>query len=325
VVKVERSTRGVLLAGVLTNAIGIVINYSTSQTPAFIAANIWMAWGSLVVLTLTLLAVQLMPHERNADRHEPNDSARRRYTRSLADIEKLPISDKVRIRRVEYGEGPQKDVLEDPCTDDGEPIRLPHRFELTGSKRLGRTAVVYVITDLAYVQAIRPFQLHSTFVARCKLDRGGILPFVDIDAYHKGHIVIRSDTGAQGTIVAVEYFRGRSVARSAYLIAVRAGIRYPDDVWRSPRTGSAFLSTRDRETARVAFQSRQEGGLGSDVFACDVDGSALVNLTHKTEDSYDGLFRGSEEVAKWIDRTHLRLASHLAPQNGVRIVEDPRS
>jgi hypothetical protein len=40
-VKVERSGRRALLAGDLTNATGIVINYSTSKMPGFIAANIW--------------------------------------------------------------------------------------------------------------------------------------------------------------------------------------------------------------------------------------------------------------------------------------------
>ncbi|WP_158847747.1 hypothetical protein [Saccharothrix deserti] len=337
--KVERSARGVLLAGILTNATGIVINYSTSQVPGFIAANIRIAWVSLGVLTVALFAVQVKPWSREVDRYEPSDSVRRRYICTPTTIDNLPVSGDVRIDRLEYGEGPQKVVIDDlrayeldeissqptersSISNGGEPVRLPHRFVLTGSKRRGRASVVYIITDLAYVQAVRPLLLRSTFVARCKLDRGGILPFVDISAYHKGRVVVRSDVGAHGMIVAVEYFMGQPVARSRYIAAVRAGIRYPDDVWRSKRTGSPLLSTRDRETARVAFQSRQEGGLGSDVFVCDVDGGAMVNLTRKSQDSYDGLFRGSEEVAKWVDRSHLRIASHLAPQNGMRIVED---
>jgi hypothetical protein len=237
---------------------------------------------------------------------------------------------------VEYGEGPQQFTTDDlrdcELEDDwslltertpATPIRLPHRFVASCTKRFGRTAVVHIVTDIPYVQAVRPFQLRSSFVARCKMDRAGILPFVDLPAYHDGRIVVRSDAGAVGIVVAVEYRGDRPVARSRYVAGIRAGIRYPDDVWRSTRTGSAILSSPHAEMARVAFQSRQEGGLSSDVFVCDVDGGAMVNLTRKSMNSYDGLFRGREEVAEWVDRSHLRVASALAPQDGVRIVEDP--
>lgn len=338
----ERGARSAILVVLLTSAIGIVVNYSTSQTPGLIAENIWIAWALLCGFAVALVGVEILPLKRGSDDYEPNSTILLRYTRKIEDIDNLPVSRKLRIRSLQYGEGPQQVKIEDfqeselsddwrlttaesPWPDDVQPIQLPHRFVVTGSKSVGKAVAIHLVTDLAYVQAARALQLGSTFLARCKLDRGGILPFVDIDAYHKGRIVVRSETGAQAAIVAVEYFNGRPTARSRYLFVIRVGIRYPDDIWASKRTGSAILSTKNRDDARMAFQSRQQGGLASDVFACDVDGGRMVNLTEKTASSYDGFFRGTEEVVKWIDRNHLRVASHLASQNGVKIVRDPES
>lgn len=337
---VERGAPGIMLAAALTNAIAIMVNYSTSRTPDIVAENIWVAWLLLFALVAAYAILQFRAQSGKKDSYDPGPSIYSKYNRKASDIDILPVSDEVRIRCVEFGEGPQKVALSDLRefelaadqhisaepdwrTTTQEVLRLPHRFLVSGPRAIFGKTLVYVITDLAYVQAISTTPVGSTYVARCLLDRGGILPFIDIEEYHKGRVSPRSDVGARGLIVAVRFRRGRPVARSRYILCIRSGIRYPDDLWISPRTGSAILSEIHRDIARVAFQSRQEGGLSSDVFACDVNGSRMVNLTLKSENSYDGFFRGDTEVVQWNeDGRSLQIASQLAQKNGVRTVQD---
>jgi hypothetical protein len=338
--RAERGISGITLAAALTNAIAIMVNYSTSRPPDLIAENISLSWILLVVLIAAFVIVQTRALSSNSDAYDASPSTYKKYTRRASDIDTLPVSERVRIRCVEFGERPQKVTVSDlrafelesgwliSATPDWrtsahEALHLPHRFLVSAAKATFGKTLVYVITDLAYVQAASKANVGSTLLARCKLDRGGILPFLDIEAYHKGRVAVRSDLGARGLIVAVQFRRGEPVARSRYILGVRCGIRYPDDLWISSRTGSTVLSERHRDIARVAFQTRQEGGLGADVFACHVDGSRMVNLTRKSENAYDGFFRGDTEVVQWNDDgCSLQIASHLARKNGVRIVQD---
>lgn len=125
-------------------------------------------------------------------------------------------------------------------------------------------------------------------------------------------LCIRRWSGGVGILVAVEFVRQEPVGRSAYVLAVRKGIRYPDDVWSSIETGKPITSTHEADIsmARFIFQSRQPNGSSTDLFVADFDGKNLCNLTYKDEIAYDGLFDDAgNEVAFWLDEQTIQYCS----------------
>ncbi|WP_141561947.1 hypothetical protein [Micromonospora sp. WMMA1996] len=348
--RTERGVRRSLLAALVLTVTSIVVNYSTSQVPAFLAGNLWIAWTLTVLCVVGYLVLEFRPAADPAELGHVSPRVRRRHLRPALELDAIPVASNVRISAVEYGEGPQKRVLvpgRDLCvlpadwslaaagaanagrldmhtaltgTDLARATPLPHRFVVRGTCRAAATVVLHIITDLAYLQAVSGRPPQRRFAAVGLLDRGGILPYVDGVALHTGHVEVARSTGTPGLVVAVECVGGRPVSRTPYLLVVRAGIRYPEDVWLSPATGRPLLSDRDPDRARVAFESPQPNGLATDMFACDLDGRRMNNLTRKSVDSYDGFGDGTQVT--WVDQKHLRVFSELTPDQSTRIVQD---
>ncbi len=326
------------------------MNYSTSQVPTIIDRHLWVAWVLTALCAVGYLVLEFGPARSPTELAKVSTRSRRRYLLDSFDLDSIPVRDTVAVTAIQYGEGPQKRVLGRaelhalPAdwsllramgtrdrrevvlrtalseTDQAQATRLPHRLVVRGTKRWGTRLALYVITDLAYLQAVGGQPLRCQFAMVGLLDRGGILPYLDERALHAGQIEVRSAVGALGLIVVVEYRAGRPLSRSPYLLAVRAGIRYPQDVWLSPATGHPLVSAPEPHRARVAFESPQPNGLACDVYACDLDGRRMVNLTRKDHDSYDGL--GGGELAQWVDERHLQVVSQLASHQGKRVVPD---
>ncbi|MFC3502809.1 hypothetical protein ACFOOK_17765 [Micromonospora krabiensis] len=350
--RTERGIRRSLLAALALTVTSIVVNYSTSEVPAFLAGNLWIAWTLTGLCVSGYLLLEFRPDAPPGDLEQVSARARRRYLRTALELDSIPVGPTVEVTTVEYGEGPQRRVLvpdRDLCVlppqwslaeavgaggtravdlrtalseaDLARATPLPHRFVVRGTSRAATVVVLHIITDLAYLQAVAKRPLRRRFAGIGLLDRGGILPYLDTAALHEGRVEVVGTVGTLGLVVAVECAGGRPVSRSRYLLVVRAGIRYPEDVWLSPATGRPLLSDPEPRRARVAFESPQPNGLATDVFACAVDGRRMVNLTRKDLDSYDGF--GDGESAQWVDQRHLRVVSQLTPDRHTRIVQDP--
>jgi hypothetical protein len=109
---------------------------------------------------------------------------------------------------------------------------------------------------------------------------------------------------------AIEFENDQPVHRSKFLITVRKGIRYPEDVWASNKTGKPLTSTHDIKNSRFIFQSRMPNGSSWDVFVSDFDGQNMVNLTAKDVVSYDGICNGEGDVvAEWLNEREIRYCS----------------
>lgn len=183
--------------------------------------------------------------------------------------------------------------------DSRDTLAFPHEVLVSGVRDDPRRGIaLHLITDTAYLQGIDQSP-DSRFTVVCLLDRGGIAPFADEQP--SGEFVVRKRYGTIGLLVAVEFDGGIALSRSRYTCVVRMGIRYPDDIWVSQRTGGPLVAG-PREQSRFAFQSRQPNGLGWDVFVADFDGERMIDLTFKDHDGYSGFsFGNGEEAAEWLD------------------------
>jgi hypothetical protein len=278
------------------------------------------------------------------------------YTDQLRKIEKIQVDENFSISRIEYGEGPNliqvnADSLlkltpeaELPRPDrfavkalfmdnlnslrNNTDCHFPQEIRIFGRVTDDGTKSVaaYVCTDTFYFQDSQVVS-GKDFELTCKLDRGGIAAFVDAqngslideDSYSLGE-----GFGAISAIVVVAFDKfEHPIHRSAYTIAVRKGIKYPDDIWTSRKTNRPITNSNHGEplsTSRFVFQSAQPNGGCSDIYSANFDGSDMRNLTKKTTTAYDGFFdENDEEVVEWIDRTTIRYASRAS--GIIKIVE----
>ncbi|WP_040713027.1 hypothetical protein [Nocardia takedensis] len=297
------------------------VSAATRQLDAF-AADDHPAVAALTrTTTFTGHTKRVRPVAFSPDRSSrvgPTNRQRRRYLLEAAVIEQLPVDSGIRIDRLDYGIGPQRVSID---TIGVEPVFLPHRFTLTGTKRRGATAAVFIVSDIAYLGRVTR-RWSRSFTLPAELGLGGILPFLDAKAIHRNRVEVARETGELGRLVVVEFRSGVPVARSNHVDLLRRGILDPDDIWISRATGEPILSDEALSAARLAFQSKQPNGNSSDVFACDVDGSRLFNLTRKSFDSYDGFICDGREIVEWLTRGRLQIASQQAGE-GVRVVDDP--
>jgi hypothetical protein len=204
-------------------------------------------------------------------------------------------------------------------------VRLPRRFTVRGRRSRGSTVAVFLIAGVAYLQGVDRDRESDHYAVDCVLGRGGIADFVDRDGSPQdwNPLVLGGGLGAVGGILVVELAGSSPVRRSHHCIVVRAGIRYPDDVWLSERTGRPVVFEKDVASGRFLFQSRQPNGTSCDVFAADFDGLRLVNLTWKPQDAYDGFFdEAGREVAEWVGPGTARICSMRGGRRAIRTVED---
>ncbi|MEV0359423.1 hypothetical protein AB0H71_25545 [Nocardia sp. NPDC050697] len=322
----QRRPMQIAFGMIMLGAGAIFTNYATSDKPGWVSAIGPLIW--LVVAATILLAIAAQPgflrrRTRLAlpvDRPVsiPTPTQRAKYVLPGEVIDRLPVRTSIRIDRVEYGVGARKIRID---VTESETLSLPHAFTAIGTKMRHSTIALILISDRAYLAGVSAYWT-TKFEIDAFAGRGGIEPYLDVarlDA--SGEIWVITDTGAPGRIVAVEFRSGVPTARSNYADFVRRGIRYPDDVWRSTVTGQPIMQEKRQ---RVAFVSHQPHGTSSDVFACNVDGSDMVNLTEEKKDSYNGFHQGTVEVAKWVDENNLKIASmHSLGNFRRRIVRDP--
>ncbi len=265
------------------------------------------------------------------------------YSNFEIHVEKIPVSESLIINEIKYGEGSQiehKDSSELLILDS--EIKLPKKFipsegreayiikslfneqelnnfkinkllhypreiVVTGQKTESRnTIATYICADTFYFQNCDQNLSNEVFEVNCRLGRGGISDFVDRrGGFQNDNIFTLGDgLGAIIAIVAVEFDGKEPICRSKYIVAVRAGIRYPDDIWRSKKTNKPITSGDDNHisNARFIFQSRQPNGSSSDIFVADFNGERMYNLTERNEVAYDGFFdEKGNEVARWVD------------------------
>lgn len=309
----------------------------------FLEAKRCERWDMGIEYLITRL-MEIMEDDRNANME------------AAGSIEALPELRSIRITDISFGEGASRihygksDLLELPAGTvlpteyvpyDGqerhvlknllkEPIAdaaarskvfVPRTFSLSGKKRgLGTKIAVFVCTDVFYVFASDHRIDADSFEVSGVLGRGGIAEFVDKagEVQNWNKYIVGDGIGGAGVLTAVEFREGKPVGRSPFVLVVRKGIRYPDDVWRSQQTGKPIVSEQgdDISTARFLFESRQPNGMSTDIFIADFNGARMCNLTLKDETAYDGLFNDQgEEIAKWVDA---RTVQYCSMREGLR-------
>lgn len=260
----------------------------------------------------------------------------RRYIKNIEkDVESLSVDGDLVINEVEYGEGSQiYNIKEDflmyldsktklpKSLNTSEEYYLKYFFEnpnksaifnnkklcfprviTVKGKRSKKNSViaVYICTDIFYLQNYEYSLEDDCFEISCYLGRGGIAELV--------HNPFSLDIGfgAVGAIVAVEFENMVPLHRSKYILSVRKGIRYPDDIWWSKKTGKPIISSSGN---RFIFQSKQPNGNSTDIFVADFNGDNIYNLTYKKETAYDGFFDdGGNEVAIWVNKNTIQYCS----------------
>jgi hypothetical protein len=191
---------------------------------------------------------------------------------------------------------------------EDESVVVPREFVLVGRRTTRGNAVAAInCTDIFYFHDVDDRTEGLDFTLACTLGRGGISDFVDpTGTLHESHPALKGlPVGAIGALTVVEFENKRPIYRSPFIVLIRKGIRYPSDLWQSPKTGRPIVNTRARTIteARFLFQSRQDNGTGTDVFAADFDGSRMCSLSRKPFTASDGLRdRLGNFVGRWIDK-----------------------
>jgi hypothetical protein len=124
--------------------------------------------------------------------------------------------------------------------------------------------------------------------------------------------------GGIGILVAVEFDGEHPMCRSRYIVIVRKGVRYPDDIWFSKRTNNPITQPghTDLSEARFVFQSREPYSASFDIFIAKFDGTSMYNLTEDNHAADDSFFDSEgNEVVEWVDEKRIRYSSM---QGGVR-------
>jgi hypothetical protein len=210
--------------------------------------------------------------------------------------------------------------IKDPASRDKE-IYVPHVVLVRGErpeKYKNLPVLVHVCTDIPYKQQT-DYQPSGSFEARCLIDTGGIAPFVDERGnFHKKiRRRVKKDVGCAAAIVAVAYAEGSPLFRSEYILVVRKGIRYPDDVWRSrkgngPPICSVPVNCENsdlRNGGRFIFESREPDGASTDVFVADYNGDNMCNLNAGEPSAWDGFHENGNEVACWTPDGKIRFCT----------------
>jgi len=213
--------------------------------------------------------------------------------------------------------------------ETNKKLHFPRTIKIKGQKsQLGTSVAAYICTDIFYFQDYDYNLKVKSFQINCLLGRGGISEFVDRygNFQNKNIFVIGNGLGAIAALVVVEFENEKPVHRSRYVILARAGIRYPDDLWRSKITGKPLTSIQEQDIsgARFIFQSRQPNGSGTDIFVSNFNGENMYNLTWKNESAYDGFFDDDgNEVAKWIDQKTIQYCSMTKGRREIKKAIDP--
>jgi hypothetical protein len=208
------------------------------------------------------------------------------YFKWLRHIEEIEVDESIAVNAIAYGEGTQIETIgEHELLTLQKEVKLPQEFtalfneqQLQMLRDNGRlhfprnitvrgqrshqdtTVAVYICTDTFYFQEYdRPN--NDMFEVCCVLDRGGIAAFVDKygNLQKKGKFPFGDEFGGVGAIVAIEFRSSQPICRSRFVIVIRRGIRYPDDIWLSARTNRPITSVvnGDITKSRFIFQSRQ--------------------------------------------------------------------
>jgi len=252
-------------------------------------------------------------------------------------IDKTRIEASLVVTSISYGEGAQRQVIPrnrlhvlPPSIklrdDNNEPISLvdlffkvttgpsptdkkmfvPHAVVVKGKKPESFEHVpvlVHVCTDVPYVEQQANEQKDGSFEAPCLIGMGGIVPFVDDygNLRPRGPLDVGDGIGCVAAIVAVAYSGGRPFRRSRYVLVARKGIRYPDDIWCSIKSGRPICSKEgDISNARFIFQSPEPNGSSCDVFVANYNGGNMCNLNSGEPSAWDGFYaENGEEVACW--------------------------
>jgi succinate dehydrogenase flavin-adding protein (antitoxin of CptAB toxin-antitoxin module) len=206
----------------------------------------------------------------------------------------------------------------------------PREIRVHGRRsQLGTHLALYVIADQVYFQGYaRTIPNEKVSSVRCGIGRGGISDFVDRHGnfQDRNDFVVGNGLGAMVAIVAVEFADDAPIGRSPYVIVVRKGIRYPDDIWLSNKTNKPITSADndDISRARFVFQSRQLDFGSTDIYAADFNGSNMVNLTDDNPEAYDGFFDDNgDEIVAWINNNTIRYSSMRDGQREVIEKVDP--
>ncbi|MEK7342774.1 MAG: hypothetical protein AABZ73_03015 [Pseudomonadota bacterium] len=238
------------------------------------------------------------------------------------DIDALPVDPDWRFDEAHYGEGVQKIAVPgrslfwlpsaEQLTDaNGERRALtdffpaesdaldalslqhhlffPRRIVVHGMKRRDAVVRLYACTDQPYVNEDYRDDPEQ-FESEALLGLGGIAAFVNRDGSLRERSAgeMGKGLGCVVALVAVAYVHRRPRYRTPYCLMIRKGIRYPDDVWINPATGSPVWSGPEPLSSRFLFQSREAKGSSTDMFAADFNGARLFNLNEQDETAWDG-------------------------------------
>jgi len=206
-------------------------------------------------------------------------------------------------------------------------IFFPHEIYVSGVKRDRNWAVlVHICTDIPYPSDPAE-EAGNVFRARCLIELGGIAPFVD----RHGTIRPRRDLGLGGehgdatVIAAVAYHGGVPQCRSRYFLIVRKGVRYPEDVWLSTRTGRPICPREgDISGQRFVFQSREAKGGSTDIFVADYNGGRMCNITAHDVVAWDGFVNESgNEVVQWTEDGQVQFYSTVNGKGFGEVITRP--
>ena len=234
-----------------------------------------------------------------------------------ASLDSLPINPQLTITSISYGEGAQQRTVNLDqlyvlsaetrfVADDGTRVNLvelalsqqggldtvsrtkqifaPALITVNGRKfgeAQNYPTLVYVYTDIPYLGRHPRNQSNHSFQAICHVGMGGIAAFVDNfgDLRPRSEFEIGHDLGCVAVIFAVSYAGRTPAFRSSGILLIRKGIRYPDDIWLSSRTGRPICSATDNiSKGRFIFQSRESKGESCDIFVADYNGDNMCNI-----------------------------------------------
>lgn len=274
------------------------------------------------------------------------------YLKCINEIDDINIGENLKITEIRYGEGANidrigeddlfilgKDTRINTVKNRGsffiknlfhedtlktfvsnEKLHFPRHITVSGMKtRPDRTVALFSIKDIVYPPEVDSTGM-ETFEIKRMNGRGGIAEFVDgYGNFHMPNFRIGKDLGGIGVLVAIEFEGELPVYRSRYVVIVRKGIRYPDDIWLSTKTNKPITQPgyTDLSEAKFVFQSRELYSTSSDIFVSNFSGTIMHNLTEDDQAAADQFVDNyGNEVIEWVDEKHIRYYS--ATPNGVK-------
>lgn len=205
----------------------------------------------------------------------------------------------------------------------GKTVYFPRSFAVAVKKPESYASSpvrLFACTDLPHPQHA-PSVDALTF--EVKLGLGGIVAFVDSDGNvrQRDRCTVGEGLGTAGVLVAVAFTPDGPQIRTPYVLVIRKGIRYPDDVWLSAKTARPFTSRpSELDKVRFAFQSRQSGALGTAIFAADYQGTRMYNITEQLKYCANQIRNDrGEEVLRWTADGKVAFASNF---RGTGILEE---